>query len=84
MRETTSTMDGAEGVLTDAGKASVESTLSEITALRASIGIGGLAPLVSTISPFGSRVTARPGRRPCLTCRPEDREGISVRPFLNL
>lgn len=77
-------MDAAKRALHDADKASVEPAVSEITALRARIGIGGLAPWVSTMSPFGFRIAARPGRRPCLTCRPKDRGSIGARPFLNL
>jgi hypothetical protein len=77
-------MDAAKRALHDADRTSVEPVVSDITALRARSGIGSLAPWVSTMSPFGFRIAARPGRRPCLTCRPKDWGGIGVRPFRNL
>lgn len=77
-------MDVLKRALHDADWASDEPVVSDITALRARSGIGSLAPWVSTMSPFGFRIAARPGRRPCLTCRPRDRRAIGVRPFLNL
>lgn len=83
LNETASAMDVVKRALHDADRASDGAAVSEIATLRARIGIGGLASWGSTISPFGFRIAARPGRRPCLTCRPKDRGGIGVRPFLN-
>lgn len=77
-------MDAVKRALHEADRASVEPAVSELTTLRARIGIGGLAPWVSTMSPFGFRIAARPGRRRCLTCRPKDRGAVRVRSFINL
>lgn len=84
LNETASAMDVVKRALYDTDRASDEPSVNGITPLRPRIGVGGLASWVSTITPFGFRIAARPGRRPCLTCRPKDRGGIGVRPFLNL
>lgn len=76
-------MDAVKRAPRDAGWASVEPAVSEIGALRARIGIGGPVPWRITMSPFGFRIAARPGRRPCLTCRLKDPGAVGVRSFIN-